>query len=412
MNYWQLLKKNTPVLVFGYLLNVFSSFGQTYVHAQFVPEIIASFGFTNTSFGSIYAAATLGGGLSLIYFGKLIDEYPLRTYTLAAVSVLGLACLMIGLAENSWVLLLALFLNRLSGQGLLTHISLTTIARNFSKLRGKALSIAVLGHSTGQAIFPVTLAVLIGAAGWRTASVLDAAFILLVLLPVVWWLTRKPFVVNEQADGEPAAGPAVNTQRQWTRRQVLGDYRLYLLVPAIFTTHFLVTGYHFYQAEIAGFKDWSVSWLAACFVVYAISRASASIFAGILIDRLGAVNLMPFFLLPFVASLLCLQFFDSRLAAIPYYMGMAASTGMLASLNSAVLAELYGVQSLGAIRSMYGTLVVASTSASPLVIGLMLDNGLGFPVVIASSVGLMLLAAFAALPVMITYRRQQVAGVR
>ena len=54
---------------------------------------------------------------------------------------------------------------------------------------------------------------------------------------------------------------------------------------------------------------------------------------------------------------------------------IGASTGAATIVISALWVELYGIDYLGSIRSMFFSMVVLSTSISPTLMGLLLDIG-------------------------------------
>jgi sugar phosphate permease len=58
-------------------------------------------------------------------------------------------------ASGALILTLAFFLLRFFVQGLLTHAAMTAMGRYFSAERGRAVSIAALGHVTGEAVLPL-----------------------------------------------------------------------------------------------------------------------------------------------------------------------------------------------------------------------------------------------------------------
>ncbi|MDW7695553.1 MFS transporter [Flammeovirgaceae bacterium SG7u.111] len=395
MNYIQVIKGNPRILLFGFLMTFFSSFGQTYVHAQFVPSIMKAFDLSNTAFGSIYAIGTVCGGFTLVYVGKKIDTVPLNKFTFTTVVGLILSLLVLSLAPGAWMLCIGFFINRLCGQGLFTHISLTTIAKSFTKLRGKALSVAVMGHAAGQAIFPITISLLIAYVGWQHTLWIEATIITLVLIPTLFYIFKKGFkIVEKKGAAAVQADTAPKPKSTWSRKEILKDPRTYLILPGAFSIHFLITGYHFYQVEMALSKGWAGNWIAACFIVHAIARAVSSIYTGVLIDKYSAVKLMPYFLTPFMIGLLLFMWFNNKFIAIPYLIGIAATAGMMASLNAAVLAEMFGVENLGGIKSMYSTLTVISSATAPLCMGFFLDKGYGFDFIIIGSVAFMLLGSF------------------
>ena len=82
-------------------------------------------------------------------------------------------------------MIVVLFVLRLSGQGLMAHISQTSAARHFHADRGKALSVVSLGFPLSEAIVPTITVAAIALTGWRTTWT-SAAFVgALILLPSV-----------------------------------------------------------------------------------------------------------------------------------------------------------------------------------------------------------------------------------
>ena len=165
--YVHLLCAAGDILAFGFVLTFLASFGQTFFIALFATEVRQSFGLSHGGFGGIFSAATLASGFLLIWAGGLIDRMPAGAYATIAMLGLAAAALLFGLAPHVAVLGLAVFFLRLTGQGMLSHAAATTMARLDAPVRGKALSIAQLGHPTGQAVFPALVLASIALLGWR-----------------------------------------------------------------------------------------------------------------------------------------------------------------------------------------------------------------------------------------------------
>jgi len=185
-SYLDFLKRNFEPVFFGFLLTFFSSFGQTFLISLFVPFILADLAFSNSVFGGYYAMATIISSLIMLRVGHVIDDRPVRPFTIKTTILLTTACVLLALAWHPAVLFVALVGLRLGGQGLLSHISLSTMSRYFSKDRGKALSISSLGYSVGEMIFPILIAAIIGAFGWRAGAMATAvmALLLLAIMPL------------------------------------------------------------------------------------------------------------------------------------------------------------------------------------------------------------------------------------
>lgn len=382
MNYLALFRANKRILSYGILLVFFSSFGQTFIVSLYIPSFLEQFGIGSSLFSSLYALATLLSAATLIFVGKKIDHIPLKRFGLFAVGGIIGACVLVAVSWHLFVLVLGIYCLRLFGQGLLSHTAMTTMSRYFKYARGKALSIAYLGFPLGEAALPVLVASSIVMIGWRESLLVSALFIGMVLLPLSVVFIRG-FSRKKIFEGEPEKLPDASSQdkansRLWKQSEVIGTRWFYIIAPTVFLVGFLLTALFFFQTFIADFKNWSTEWMAVSIVAYAISSLSMAILSGPLVDRFGARNIFPFLLLPLAAGVLVLSAGDALLIAPAYWMLVGFTGGMNPPVTSALYAEIYGTRSLGAVRSMFTFVMVASTALGPLVYSFFLDRGFCF----------------------------------
>ena len=151
------LSLNKKVIIFGFIFTFFSSFGQSFFLGLFNAPIRNELGITHGQFGSIYASATICSSLLLIWVGKKIDDYRILNYSFFVVALLFISSLFFSFINSIYFLAAGIFLMRLSGQGLMSHASTTTISRFFERSRGKALSTIWFGLSTAEFILPVLM---------------------------------------------------------------------------------------------------------------------------------------------------------------------------------------------------------------------------------------------------------------
>ena len=386
MNSWiSFFKSNKNLILFGFLLTFFSSFGQTFLVSLFVPEILRSFeGLTNASFGSLYAAATVLSAFSLPWLGRFIDVSDLRKFTWTVIGGMVIALLVFSQATNLVVLGIGLWGMRLAGQGLMSHTAVTTMARYFDHVRGKAISITSLGHPAGSAVFPLIIAVLIQELGWRYTLFASAIFVALLLPPLLSWLLRhtetdpQTFRKMEE-EKKPAAGKKeTGAAPTPSYRDIIGSKAFWLIAPGAIAIPFLNTAFFFYQIPLAEAKGWSTEWVAASFTGYAIAGALCMLFAGELIDRLSAAKLFPFFLFPLLGALGLVIAFDSPWITPVYLVLIGVSNGFGNPIKSALQAEVFGIEYLGTVRSLFTALMVVSTALGPAAVGLLLDAGFSY----------------------------------
>ncbi len=377
MNYFRFIQKYKRFLAFGMLVALFSSFGQTYFIGLFSAEIRAAFALSHGDFGLIYSAGSLAAGVFLIWLGRYVDRLDLRLWIALLCVAAVAACIVMGLAPSVIILAVALFLLRLTCQSLLSHTYMTSMARYFDSGRGKAISIAMLGHPIGEAIFPLITVTLLAFLGWRDVWLVYAAIGAVLFLPIVLWLLRGHGERHRDYLARLAA-PAAATRkagRQWTQGEVLRDVRFYLMQLAMMVPAFAFTGLFIHQAHMAEAKGWSLAWLATCFSAYAATSIVSSLTMGPLIDRIGATRIAPWALLPVVISMLVLALFSHPAATMVFMAGLGLCMGMVFTSFTAIWAELYGVRHLGAIRSLVMAIMVLVSAIAPAIMGWLFDAG-------------------------------------
>jgi MFS family permease len=97
---------------------------------------------------------------------------------------------------------------------------------------------------------------------------------------------------------------------------------------------------------------------------------------GWLIDKFTARRLMRFYLFPMGIACLLLWLHSSPWLAFIYMGLLGVSAGANSTVSGALWAEMYGTRHIGAIRAMQHALMVLSTAASPLLLGVLLDTGI------------------------------------
>lgn len=359
-------------IAFGFLLALASSFGQTFFIGLFGGQIRAEFALTHGGFGGLYSLATLLSGLLMLWVGAALDRVNLLRYATAAAVTLAIASLLLAATDSTAWLLLALFGLRLAGQGMMSHASATGMARAFTHHRGKAIAFATLGHPVGEAVLPILAVSAAAMLGWRNIW-FGAAVLSGLALPVLF-----RFMADARQMGAVASGLAVGTGtavRSHTRAEMLRDRRFHLMVPALVGPSFIITGLLFHQVHLSAAKGWDLAWFATCFAAYAAASTAAVILSGTLIDRLGAVRLMPVYLLPLGLGCAILAGGRHDLIALAF-MGLAGLTsGMAATVITAMWAEVYGVGHLGAIRALATSMSVVASALAPAFMGWLIDVG-------------------------------------
>ena len=366
------LRTHGRLLAFGMLMTFCSSFGQTYFISLFSGEIRAGFGLSDGDFGSLYAVATLSSAAVLLWVGRLIDRLPLPAFAAAVLVGLAAMCLALGAVGGAAGLVGVLFGLRLFGQGLATHSAIVAMGRYFEAARGRAVSIASLGHTLGEAVLPAVVVTALALAAWQ--QVWSAAGLTLLALVPPMLLLLKGQRARDQAFQSRLRDAGNHGDRGLGA--ALRDPGLWLRLPALLAPSFIFTGLIFHQVHLAGAKGWPLSLLAGGFVLFAACALGAMLFAGPLVDRLSARRLTPVFLAPLALACLVLGTSDAPLAAPTFMALLGINTGITTVLLGALWPELYGITHLGAIRAFGQSAMVFASGLAPAIMGLLIDRGL------------------------------------
>ena len=319
-DYLKFIAANLRFVTFGFFLAFASSFGQTFFIGTFGPAIQMEFSLSHTSWGTIYMVGTLGSAALLPWTGKQIDRFDLRPYTALVCILLTIACGFTAFVTTGVMLVFAIFLLRQSGQGLMSHVAITSMTRYFDRDRGRAVAIATLGFSTGEAFLPFLAVIAISVCGWRWAYGGIAILLAVGLIPCVFWLLRD-YDKRHQAYLARISAPATpggQFHRSWTRTEVLKDIRFYLLLPGILAPSLIVTAMFFHHLNLADAKNWSHAWITGSYVIYAAAAILTALASGPLIDRFGASRQVSIMLMPLTVAMIVIAEFSNQWIAWPY----------------------------------------------------------------------------------------------
>ncbi len=370
------LRDNARWLAGGFLLTMFSSFGQTFFIGLFGNDLRATFGLSGGAFGGVYMVATLASATTLPWLGRTLDLMPGWKVVLFSMPALAGACLLIAVAPNVLVLTVAIYLLRLFGQGMMTETAFTEIGRWFVANRGRAMSLIVPGQQAGSAILPA-LVVLVERAtgGWRTAWVASAVSLLLVGLPLIVALIR----VERIPQAKEAGSSREATVRDWTRGEVLRDPVLYLILAGTLAPAFIGTSIFFQEGYLILHRGYDPMAFAVAFPVMSVSTVVFGFVCGAMIDRYGSLKLLPFFLMPLAVAAMAVALITPLWGVYLFMLLLGVSNGFTMTLLGAFWPEVYGLANLGGIRAITVSGMVLSSALGPGITGVLIDWGVSLP---------------------------------
>ena len=361
------------VIIFGFIFTFFSSFGQSFFLGLFNSSIRETLSISHGQFGSIYASATLLSSFVLVWVGKKIDDMNISKFALYVVILLSISSFLFSKISSITFLFFAIFLMRLSGQGLMSHSASTTVSRYFEKSRGKALSTSWLGLSSAEFIMPLTIVFLLTFIEWR-ALWISISLLIILVLPVIIFLTvrdvkldtRENFLLNSKL---------IKKIKQWKRVEILKDYRFYIITINMLAMPSIATGTFVYQSFITSSKGWGPYIIAQSFMVYSTLSLITLFISGFLIDKFSSRRLLIFMNIPLIFSVFVLYNYSDPISSFIFLGLIGISNGFANVLGSSLWAEIYGVKYIGSIKALTTALMVFSTAFGTALFGILIDKG-------------------------------------
>ena len=371
------------LLVYGFLIVFFASYGQTFFISIFNSEIRSHYSLSDGEFGLIYAIATILSAVILISFAKLIDYIDLRIYSLLISIGMILSCLaMFFFIKHVFYLLLIIFSLRFFGQGAMGHAGETTMARYFGNNRGKALSVSTLGGMIGVMLLPMFIIYLMKYYTFKQIW-LAASISIIIFIPIIF------FLLNDQVKRHINFKKNISndsSNQKWRTRDLIKQKKFYIYLPMSITSSFVSTGLMFHQIFIFNQKGWSLIMLGNGFLFLGIFSIIGLIVGGPIIDKFNTRKTALTALLPLFLALLVLLFFNNYFSLLLYMSLYGLNHGLTAPFIGALWAEIYGVESLGTVKALLHAGGVFASALSPLIFGYLIDIGFGISIIVIISI--------------------------
>lgn len=374
MTFTSFLLANARWLSAGFLIAFVSSFGQTYFIAIFAGSIRAEFNLSHGAWGGLYLIGTSASAILMVWAGGLVDHWRIRTLCVGVLSLLALACLAMAAVPNATALVFVIFALRFTGQGMLAHAAMVSMARWFVATRGRALAIASLGFKLGEAALPIIFVFLMTWASWRGLWVVAAGSTLLIL-PILMSLLKNERTPQSLAKMEHSTGM---NGMNWTRNQTVQHWLFWVMVLAIAGPPCFMTAFFFQQVHISEVKQISHLSFVALFPLFTVVSSLSMVATGWAIDHFSTPRILMVYLIPFILGFTLAAQSETLLSMAIALSFLGLSQGAASVVLSAFWAEFYGTKNLGSIKAMGAAVMVAASAIGPGLSGILIDQGVDF----------------------------------
>jgi len=357
----------------------------------FLRPVVEELGWQVWQFTLGSSLALLAGALSGVVIGGVIDRHGARLAVLGGALVAALCLYGLGRQSSLWLFWSLHVCAGLIGWTLFGPLVVNTAVNKwFVRRRGWALAIGSSGISLGGLIAPFAMTLAVDSWGWRNGYLLQALFVLGIVVPVAFLMRRRPEDAGLQPDGDtiesrPGDGrPGAEEPPSMTTRQALRTSGFWLLLA----------GYGMNQAALSSVLAHAVPFATDA----SFSRTAASL--ALAVNGLG--NLLSKALWGY-----CLQRFPPRRLAVAAFtlgasgvalmllsasLGGAASAGSLAPfllfagffcygfgfggtipISEYLWAGYFGRAHIGAIRGISQPLTIVGPTVGPVLVGVGYD---------------------------------------
>jgi MFS family permease len=347
-------------IVLAAFLNLFLTTGIVYYgFPVFYPSLIHSLGFTRQQATSgIFLGFVVVAPLFGLLAGALIDRVGARSIILWGVLFSGLSLILMGTISSLRQYYLLCF-TEVVGYVLAGPIpNQVLIANWFCVHRGRSMGYAYLGLGAGGAVSPLLIHWLIESFGWRLGFEVIGSAIVLILLPVGFWITRSsPQEVGLLPDGAvaadsslPAGGDASRKEAPVSRALRSVDFWLLLAgsTLTIFAIGTVISHFVLFLAD----SGHSVGWGSRTLSLLLMSSLAGRVTVGYVADRLTRKNVMAFFylMLALAIPLLFVRHHNGAIFAFAVVFGFAMGADYM--LIPLVAADRFGLKALGKLLAL------------------------------------------------------------
>jgi len=370
-----------PGFVYGYIV-VFAAFivmvlawGTFYSFGVFFKPLVNEFGWTRAMTSGAFTLTFLIYGFLGIFAGRLSDRFGSRTVVTACGLFFGLGYLLLSQIGAIWQLYLCYGVIVAVGMSGCWAPLVSTVARWFVKRRGLMTGFVASGIGFGTVIIPPVAIRLISSYGWRNSYIIMGITALVVIVFAAQFLKRDPGQIGLLPYGEdgikqesPASetkalslGEATRTRQFWMICAIYFCYGFFLQSIMVHIAP------HATELGISPIRAANIlAIIGGLGIVGRIAWGSAS-------DRIGIkLSLALSFVLASVV-MLWLQLAGELWMLYLFAFIFGFAYGGLSAMQSLVIAELFGLSSIGIIVGGITFIFAIGGAAGPLLAGRIFD---------------------------------------
>jgi sugar phosphate permease len=355
----------------GILVNIAGTFAFSSTLSIFLKPITEELGVSRGAFSLIRTFEIGIAALIVPLLGSWIDRHGGRGILVLGALMEGTGLLLSGLVQSFWQFVLVRCSLVIAGEALLGSLVINvTIAQWFVRKRGRAMGIANLGTGVAKLAIPLCAAYLFVLVGWRTTwAIFGIIAPLLVVLPALIFMHRRPEDIGLRPDGEPppqnpnkltATGETASDEHRrtlpaetlWSRSEVIRLPTFWLLIFTFGIANVGIAGLNLHIFSYVTDIGYSPLTAASFMSTIALTQLGSTLVWGMLADRFDVRRVSSVqFVIQGVGLVVALSSADILLVYAGFFL---YGTGLAGSfvLREVIWANFFGRVSLGTVRGL------------------------------------------------------------
>lgn len=373
--------KKRPHLYYGYVIVFVSlvvmtlTFGVNYSYGVFFTPLSGEFGWGKAATSAGYSLLTIFAGFLGIFAGRLSDKVGIRAIAISGAILLSLGSFLMYYVNAIWQFYLIFALLLGGGVGGCWPSLMAAIPRWFVRHRGLMTGIVGAGTGLGSVTLPPLISAIIPTYGWRVSFVIMGAIVLVLIVTAAMFMKREPRQTGQSTNGAPKTGYTSQPVRKQglSFREMISDNNFWLVCMIYF---FFGFGLHTIMVHIVPHAiEMGISPESAAGVLATVGGIStvSRLIVGSASDRLGIRLSLAINFILMIAALLWLQYTSQLWMLYLFAIVFGIAYGGVMTMQSLVLAELFGLGSLGLIVGGVSFIYTAGSALGPLVSGYIFD---------------------------------------
>ena len=319
------------------------------------------------TYATINLWATLIGAAFCLPYGRLIDRLGSRIAMTSTLLALGATVVVMSRVTSTFGLCIAITLTRGFGQSALSVESLALVGEWFARKLNQAMGVYSLLVGIGFiAAFPsVGQAVL--RFGWRGTWAVVGGVLLIILMPLAWFLVRdQPEDEGLALDGDDGAQACQSSDFTLREALLTPAFWVFSLSSSVFGL--VYSGIALFNESILAERGFDASTYHLVLAISALVGLLANFGGGWLASRWPIQRLMGLGMAVLGGALIALPLVQTQLQVVLYGVTMGAAGGVVTVVFFSVWGQAFGRTHLGRIQGSAQTMTVLASAVGPLLL--------------------------------------------